>query len=200
MDMDNKASSRLSDVFILVPAALAAQYLPRLCGGRGLPPLPCGECHIAIQYFARPCTRRRIYTILPPQPGDWAFGAGLQAITPVTRVAPDSYREDGLTWYRSLSMVMPLLPWDQHDEKGASSFALLTRLRAIPDLLRLPFHRSAVTREARRDHPPRTRRALRSLPWTGRRARPRRGPQSPAHSGAIERQRHESLLRTVPPD
>lgn len=51
-----------------------------------------------------------------PQPGDWAFGAGLQAITFVTRIDRESYREDGLSWYRSLNgyAVTP----GQADEKG----------------------------------------------------------------------------------
>jgi Cytochrome c554 and c-prime len=50
------------------------------------------------------------------QPGDWAFGAGLQAITFVTRIDHESYREDGLSWYRSLNgyAITP----GQHDEKG----------------------------------------------------------------------------------
>jgi hypothetical protein len=39
----------------------------------------------------------------PPQPGDWAFGAGGQAITFVTREDPDHYRELGQSWYRSLN-------------------------------------------------------------------------------------------------
>src|ERR1035438_2545735 len=37
------------------------------------------------------------------QPGDWAFGAGTQAITFVSRVDRQSYQEHGETWYRSLN-------------------------------------------------------------------------------------------------
>ena len=53
---------------------------------------------------------------VPPQQGDWAFGAGLQAITFVTRIDRESYREDGLSWYRSLNgyKVTP----GQADAKG----------------------------------------------------------------------------------
>jgi len=39
----------------------------------------------------------------PSQAGDWAFGAGMQAITFVSRVDRESYRELGETWYRSLN-------------------------------------------------------------------------------------------------
>jgi hypothetical protein len=50
------------------------------------------------------------------QRGDWAFGAGLQAITFVTRIDAEAYREDGLSWYRALNgyAITP----GQHDEKG----------------------------------------------------------------------------------
>jgi hypothetical protein len=52
------------------------------------------------------------------QHGDWAFGAGLQAITFVTRIDGESYREDGLSWYRSLNgyAITP----GQADEKGVT--------------------------------------------------------------------------------
>jgi hypothetical protein len=36
------------------------------------------------------------------QPGEWAFGAGDQAITFVSRVDPEHYREEGKSWYRKL--------------------------------------------------------------------------------------------------
>lgn len=39
----------------------------------------------------------------PPQPGEWAFGAGLQAITFVSRVEDDNYLELGASWYRRLN-------------------------------------------------------------------------------------------------
>lgn len=35
----------------------------------------------------------------PPQPGDWAFGAGSQAITFVHRESNNTYRELGRSWY-----------------------------------------------------------------------------------------------------
>jgi hypothetical protein len=50
------------------------------------------------------------------QPGDWAFGAGRQAITFVTRVDGESYREDGLSWYRRLN-GLAVTP-GQTDAKG----------------------------------------------------------------------------------
>jgi hypothetical protein len=39
----------------------------------------------------------------PPQPGDWAFGAGEQAITFVTKVDAEHYREEPRSWYRRLN-------------------------------------------------------------------------------------------------
>jgi hypothetical protein len=43
----------------------------------------------------------------PPQSGEWAFGAGGQAITFVSRVDPEHYREEGKSWYRKLNGYAP---------------------------------------------------------------------------------------------
>jgi hypothetical protein len=77
----------------------------------------CRPCHAA--EFASQSSTAHAHALapsVPPQRGDWAFGAGLQAITFVTRVDRDSYREDGLSWYRALNgdAVTP----GQHDAKG----------------------------------------------------------------------------------
>ena len=96
---------------ILIPAALAST--PADYAGAEA----CRPCHAA--NFTSQSSTSHAHALAPsspPQPGDWAFGAGLQAITPVTRVGPDSYREDGLTWYRSLNGYAITL--GQHDEKG----------------------------------------------------------------------------------
>ena len=77
----------------------------------------CGPCHPA--NFASQSNTSHARALVPstrPQPGDWAFGAGLQAITFVTRISPDSYREDGLTWYRSIN-GLAVTP-GQRDAKG----------------------------------------------------------------------------------
>jgi hypothetical protein len=64
----------------------------------------CRPCH-ATEFNAQSATghARSLARSAPGQRGDWAFGAGLQAITFVTRIDPESYREDGLSWYRSLN-------------------------------------------------------------------------------------------------
>ncbi len=82
----------------------------------------CRACHAA--EFASQSETSHAHALArstPPQRGDWAFGAGMQAITFVIRVAPDSYREEGLSWYRSLNgeAVTP----GQHEREGASCSA-----------------------------------------------------------------------------
>jgi hypothetical protein len=62
----------------------------------------CGQCHA--EEFAgqsRSGHARALATSRSDQPGDWAFGAGLQAITFVSRVDRDTYREHGATWFRA---------------------------------------------------------------------------------------------------
>ncbi len=77
----------------------------------------CRPCHLA-QFTSQSQTghARALARSTAGQRGDWAFGAGLQAITFVTKVDHDSYREDGLSWYRSLNgyAITP----GQPDEKG----------------------------------------------------------------------------------
>jgi hypothetical protein len=77
----------------------------------------CRACHAA-NFTSQSATghARTLARSSPDQRGDWAFGAGLQAITFVTRIDRESYREDGLTWYRALNgyAITP----GQHDEKG----------------------------------------------------------------------------------
>jgi hypothetical protein len=50
----------------------------------------------------------------PSQPGEWAFGAGLQAITLVSRVDRDNYLEHGESWYRRRN-GMALTPGHQNN-------------------------------------------------------------------------------------
>jgi len=63
----------------------------------------CGKCHPA--EFAGQSASAHAHTLAPakaPQPGDWAFGAGVQAITFVSRVDRENYLEHGETWYRAI--------------------------------------------------------------------------------------------------
>ena len=64
----------------------------------------CGKCHptqFALQ--SKSAHAHSLARSAPPQPGDWAFGAGEQAITFVTRLDPDHYLEEGLSWYKRLN-------------------------------------------------------------------------------------------------
>jgi hypothetical protein len=108
---DNPIMRRVLLAAWIIPAALAAN--PAEYAGAEA----CRPCHAAT-FAAQSATGHAHALALstPGQRGDWAFGAGLQAITFVTRIDPESYREDGLSWYRSLNgyAVTP----GQPDDKG----------------------------------------------------------------------------------
>jgi hypothetical protein len=64
----------------------------------------CAKCHPA--EFALQSKSAHAHALAQsksPQPGDWAFGAGEQAITFVTRIDPEHYLEEGATWYKRLN-------------------------------------------------------------------------------------------------
>ena len=64
----------------------------------------CGKCHPAeLVLQSKSAHARSLARSKPPQPGEWAFGAGDQAITFVTRLPPDQYLEEGQSWYRRLN-------------------------------------------------------------------------------------------------
>ncbi len=80
---------------VLLGAARAADY-----AGAEV----CRNCHAAqYELQSRSAHARTLARSTSTQPGDWAFGAGEQAITFVSRVGRDHYREHGETWYRSLN-------------------------------------------------------------------------------------------------
>ncbi len=95
----------------LIPALLAAG------SGEYAGAESCRPCHAA-NFTSQSNTShaRALARSSPTQHGDWAFGAGLQAITFVTRIDRESYREEGLSWYRSLDgyAITP----GQREEKG----------------------------------------------------------------------------------
>jgi Cytochrome c554 and c-prime len=66
----------------------------------------CGKCHPA-QFAAQSATAhaRALAPSKPPQPGLWAFGAGVQAITFVSRLNTETYLERDETWYRKLNGI-----------------------------------------------------------------------------------------------
>lgn len=64
----------------------------------------CAKCHPT--EFTAQSGSAHAHAIAPskaPQPGEWAFGSGAQAITFVTRVDEGHYREEGQSWYRRLN-------------------------------------------------------------------------------------------------
>src|SRR5947209_941638 len=64
----------------------------------------CSKCHSA-EFATQTASAhaRALSRSTPQQPGEWAFGAGEQAITFVSRVDPEHYREQGKSWYRKLN-------------------------------------------------------------------------------------------------
>jgi hypothetical protein len=102
--MNRKAVSRAarlcvtSLVFLRVLAAAAASDY----AGAAV----CGKCHPA--QFAAQSSSAHSKALAPskaPQPGLWAFGAGVQAVTFVSRLNPESYVELDETWYRSINGI-----------------------------------------------------------------------------------------------
>jgi hypothetical protein len=78
---------------------LAAAVAPDYAGAAA-----CRQCHSEI-YVRQSTTAhaRALARSKSPQPGEWAFGAGAQAITFVSRADADNYLELGETWYRHLN-------------------------------------------------------------------------------------------------
>lgn len=66
----------------------------------------CAKCHPA-QFTAQSSSAhaRALAPSKPPQPGLWAFGAGVQAITFVSRLNAETYVEQDETWYRRLNGI-----------------------------------------------------------------------------------------------
>ena len=79
---------------LLVAALLPSEY----AGAEA-----CRKCHEA--EFAAQSASAHAHALAkakPGQPGEWAFGAGEQAITFVKRLDFDHYLEEGQSWYRRL--------------------------------------------------------------------------------------------------
>jgi len=83
---------------VLLPAALAWAVTASGYAGAAA----CRPCHAAT--FAAQSASAHAGALArskPPQPGQWAFGAGSQAITFVSRLDAENYLEHGESWYRS---------------------------------------------------------------------------------------------------
>jgi len=77
----------------------------------------CRTCHAAeFDAQSRSGHARALARSAAGQPGEWAFGAGVQAITFVSRLDRDRYLEHGESWYRALNGY-GITP-GHHDSKG----------------------------------------------------------------------------------
>jgi Cytochrome c554 and c-prime len=79
-------------LFALTPAYAASTYTGAAA---------CRPCHAAI--FAQQSASEHAHALArssPTQPPEWAFGAGVQAVTFVRRLDAANYLEEGLSWYR----------------------------------------------------------------------------------------------------
>ena len=96
----------------MLPALLSAAAASDYAGAAA-----CQNCHPR-EYASQSATAhaRALQRSKPPQPGEWAFGAGLQAITFVGRADADHYVELGRSWYKRLN-GMALTP-GHHDAAG----------------------------------------------------------------------------------
>jgi hypothetical protein len=64
----------------------------------------CSNCHRAeAEAQGKSAHAHAIARSSSGQPGDWAFGAGEQAITFARRLDPEHYLEEGKSWYRRLN-------------------------------------------------------------------------------------------------
>jgi hypothetical protein len=78
--------------FALLPAFAASPYAGAAA---------CRTCHAAIfTAQSRSEHARALARSSPSQPPEWAFGAGVQAITFVRRLDPNYYLEEGRSWFR----------------------------------------------------------------------------------------------------
>jgi hypothetical protein len=84
---------------LFLPALLAVTAGPDYAGAAA-----CQRCHAA-EFSAQSATAHAsaLARSKPPQPGEWAFGAGTQAITFVSRRDSEHYVELGETWFRKIN-------------------------------------------------------------------------------------------------
>jgi hypothetical protein len=88
---------------LLSPLLLLSTYLPGTAADEYAGAESCHTCHPA-EYAAQSASAhaRALAPAKPPQPGEWAFGAGSQAITFVRHRDADTYLELGQSWYSKL--------------------------------------------------------------------------------------------------
>ena len=104
----------------------------------------CRNCHRAeFDAQSRSAHARSLAHSQPPQPGDWAFGAGEQAITFVRRLNSEYYLEEGETWYRALAGFART---PGHVSSGGVRDRIFDPSATILALLRMPFHGTTAYR------------------------------------------------------
>ena len=83
---------------VLLLTSVPAMAAPGYAGSAA-----CRPCHAAI-YAAQSASEhaRALAKSTAEQPGEWAFGAGAQAITFVRRLDARTYVEEGRSWYRAI--------------------------------------------------------------------------------------------------
>src|SRR5271166_5659887 len=95
--------SLLPLAWLLAPACIGADSTSAYAGAQA-----CQPCHPA-EYAAQSASghARALApsksTTSPPQPGEWAFGAGSQAITFVRHRDAETYLELGQSWFRTIN-------------------------------------------------------------------------------------------------
>jgi hypothetical protein len=94
--MDAKCSSRAGSISRLLLITLLATSPAAIRANDFVGALACRACHLE-QYTAQ--TKTGHATALARNGETWNFGSGLQAVTPVSRVNDELYKEHGLTKY-----------------------------------------------------------------------------------------------------
>lgn len=100
----NRTRERLRQPRCTVVGLLLAASGALCAGTRYAGAEACRPCHPA-EYAAQSASAhaRSLAPSHAPQPGEWAFGAGSQAITFVRHRDPDTYLELGQSWYSKLN-------------------------------------------------------------------------------------------------
>ena len=128
------------------------------------------------------------------QPGEWAFGAGDQAITFVSRVDAGHYREEGRSWYRQTNGFGPT---PGAATPAGTTYRIFDPSARHSEVLFLPLHRTAHAGCGRVARAPRVGSAVRRLPRPRGGARPVAGRRASAKSAAASRPR-ASTTSAVP--
>jgi hypothetical protein len=88
---------RVVEMALLITSTAAIAAEPSYVGAE-----TCGTCHAAqLAEQSQTGHARALRHSTNSEPGDWAFGSGAQAITFISHLSDETYREHGETWYRA---------------------------------------------------------------------------------------------------